>query len=255
MKGMMRLVGVALVACLAVSALRADHRLSRQEIQTPAPLPEEGLLIVGFLGAWEEWDNPKRSVRKLALKLRDSQIPNVYVETADNHSRKTVRNFIREALDRDRDGKISPKEARQGQVICYGQSFGGAACVMLARELGQWGIPIRLTVQVDSIGRRDHTIPANVRRAVNLYQNDPGPIRGRSEIKAADPSKTTILGNFRHFYLFRDIDMSDYPPLSRKIGLSHWKMDNDPLVWAEVEGFIRAEIVLWQSEQWRRLGK
>lgn len=251
----MRSLGVALLVCLLVRPGWADHRLSRKEILTPAPLPENSLLVIGFLGAWENWDNSKRSVRKLALKLREAQIPNVYVETADNHSRRTVRNFIREALDRDGNGKLSPAEAGSAQIILYGQSFGGAASVTLARELERWGVPVRLTVQVDSIGRRDHIIPANVRRAVNLYQRDPGPIRGRSQIRAADPAKTTVLGNFRHFYLFRDIDMSDYPRVSRRLGVSHWKMDNDPMVWAEVEGFIRAEIVLWQSEQWRKLAQ
>ncbi len=230
-------------------AAGAGRRLKRSDLTTPAPLPPQSLLIVGFLGGWEAWDHPKRSVRRLALRLRDSTPANVFVETADNHSRGTVRKFIREALDRNGNGKLEPEEARAAQVICYGQSFGGAACVYLARELHRWGVPVRLTVQVDSVGRRDHTIPANVRRAVNLYQRDPGPIRGRARIRAADPSKTTILGNLRHTYLFRDIDLSNYPPAVRRFAISHWKMDNDPLVWAEVEGFIRAEIALWLSEK------
>lgn len=241
---------VAWAALIAIACpLNADRKLDRKDIQTPAPLPEGSLLIVGFLGAWEEWDNPKRSVRKLALKLREQNIPNVFVETADNHSRTTVRKFIREALDSNRNGKLDVDETRRAQIILYGQSFGGAACVTLAKELEEWGVPVRMTVQVDSVGRSDHTIPANVKRAVNLFQNDPGPIRGRTEIKAADPSKTKVLANIQHTYLFRDVDMSDYPPLARKIGLSHWKMDNDPLVWAEVEGFLRAEIVIWQGER------
>ena len=240
---------VFLAAAIAIAPLRADRRLSRGEIRTPAPLPPRALLIVGFLGAWEAWDNPKRSVRKLALKLRDGNIPGVFVETADNHSRKTVLRFIREALDANRDGRLEAAEAQSAQIVLYGQSFGGAACVMLAKELERWGVPVRLTVQVDSVGRHDQIIPANVKRAVNLFQSDPGPIRGRTQIKAADASKTKILANIQHTYLFRDIDMSDYPKMTRKMAISHWKMDNDPLVWAEVESFIRAEIALWQVEQ------
>ncbi|MCL4795470.1 MAG: hypothetical protein KJZ84_12980 [Bryobacteraceae bacterium] len=227
----------------------AGRRLQRADIATPAPLPPDSLLIVGFLGGWEAWDHPNRSVRQLALRLRDTAPDSVFVETADNRSRGTVRKFIREALDRDGNGKLEPEEARAAQIICYGQSFGAAACVHLARELQRWNVPVRLTVQIDSVGRRDHTIPANVRRAVNLYQRDPGPIRGRARIRAADPSRTTILANLRHTYLFRDIDLSNYPPAARRFAISHWKMDNDPLVWAEVEGFIRAEIAFWLSEQ------
>jgi len=248
-RSMSRVVGVCLMLMAVLPAAGAGKRLQRADIQTPAPLPPDSLLIVGFLGGWEDWDHPQRSVRQLALRLRESLPANVYIETADNHSRTTVRKFIREALDTNGDGRLGREEAGRAQIICYGQSFGGAACVYLARELERWGVPMRMTVQVDSVGRRDERIPANVRRAVNLYQRDPGPIRGQAEIRAADPKRTSILGNFRHTYLFRNIDLSNYPRAARRFGISHWKMDNDPLVWAEVEGFLRAEVLLWQTER------
>ncbi|MBI5085338.1 MAG: hypothetical protein HZB13_12165, partial [Acidobacteria bacterium] len=132
------------------------------------------------------------------------------------------------------------------EVICYGQSFGGAACVKLARDLNKAGIAVRLTVQVDSVGRDDDWIPPNVSRALNLYQRDPGPVQGEPHIKAVDPARTAILGNICFFYLFRDVDMSDYPPLARKMGVSHWKMDNDPIVWKQVEMAILSEIAAWE---------
>jgi hypothetical protein len=37
---------------------------------TPTPVEEDKVLILGFLGGREPWDNPHRNVRKLALKLR-----------------------------------------------------------------------------------------------------------------------------------------------------------------------------------------
>ncbi|MBK9169852.1 MAG: hypothetical protein IPM24_20660 [Bryobacterales bacterium] len=244
---MRRCCAVALGYWLAAGTVAAGSLLSRADITTPAPLPDGSLLIVGFLGGWEDWDHPKRSVRKLALKLKDSLGEGVYVETAGNRSRRTVRNFIREALDRNSDGVLQADEAAAAQIICYGQSLGGSACVHLARDLERWNVPVRLTVQIDSVGRRDDVIPGNVKRAVNLYQADPGPIRGCREIRAADPSRTRILANLRHTYLFRDIDMADYPAPARLLKLSHFKMDSDPLVWAEVEAFIRAEILLWRA--------
>lgn len=232
---------------LLATMLRADLRLSRREIRTPAPLPPGSLFIVGFLGAWEHWDNDKRSVRKVALDLRQRQIPGVYVETAGNHDRKTVRKFILEALDQNRNRRLDAAEKKRVEFICYGQSFGGAACVRLASELKNQGIPVRLTIQVDSIGRDDDWIPSNVSRALNLYQNDPGPIQGEGQIKAMDPARTTILGNVRFTYLFRTVDMSDYPWMSRHMGISHWKMDNDPVVWKSVEAAILAEIAAWSA--------
>lgn len=241
----------ALVASVLLAIpCSAERRIGRADLLAPAPLPEGGVLVVGFLGAWEQWDNPKRSVRKLALRLREGAWPNVFVETAGNRSRGAMRKFIHEALDRNKDGKLDGRESRSVGIILYGQSFGGAAAVRLAKELKKWNVPVRLTVQVDSVGRGDHLIPSNVKRAVNLYQRDPGPIRGQPWIKAEDAAKTEILANIRHFYVLRDVDMSDYPRLARgAMTLSHWKMDNDPLVWAEVEGFIRAEIVRWEAER------
>ena len=243
----MRIVSLALALSLLAGNLHAAHKLHRKDIRAPVPLPRGSLLVVGFLGGWEDWDNDRRSVRKLALRLREKSLPGVYAETADNHSRKTVLKFIREALDRDRNKKISPEESSSCGFIFYGQSFGGAAAVKLAREISQWHVPVRLTVQVDSVGKDDDEIPPNVARALNLYQRDPGPIQGERRIKAADPAKTRILGNVPFTYLFRDVDMSDYPKAARKLPFSHFKMDNDPVVWSIVESAILAEITAWQA--------
>lgn len=243
----MRTAAAALAVALVFSGpAPAEKKIRRKDFITPVPLQQRSLLVVGFLGAWEDWDNAKRSVRKTALSLRGKNLPGVFVETAGNHSRKLVRKFILDALDANRDGKLSLEEARSTDLILYGQSFGGAACVKLARELQPAGVAVRLIVMVDSIGRDDHLIPSNVGKALNLYQRDPGPVRGEANIRAEDPAKTIILGNIPFTYLFRDIDMSDYPKITRKAGVSHWKMDNDPVVWTAVETAILAEIAQWK---------
>lgn len=239
-------LAVLLVAGLSHGVRGGDVKRSGWSL--PAPLPRGSMVVVGFLGAWERWDDDRRSVRKLALRLREPGLPRLYVETAGNHDRKRVRQILLKSLDRDGNGKLSREEAESVAFVFYGQSFGGAAAVYLARDFERYGVPVRLTVQVDSVGRRDHLIPANVARALNLYQRDPGPIRGEPRIRAADPSRTAILGNLPFSYLFREVDMSDYPAIARRIGLSHWKMDNDPAVWAIVEAAIRAEITRWQAE-------
>jgi hypothetical protein len=48
-------------------------------------------------------------------------------------------------------------------------------------------------------GQDDSVIPANVAEAINFYQRK-GIIHGRSVITAADPSRTTILGNLLFEY-------------------------------------------------------
>jgi pimeloyl-ACP methyl ester carboxylesterase len=239
----MKSVAIVLAFVIAFSApARAEKKIKRSDFITPVPMPSGSLLVIGLLGAWEDWDNPKRSVRKVALSLRAKSLPGVFVETAGNHSRRLVRQFVLDSLDSNRDRKLSAEEAAASPLILYGQSFGAAACVKLARELKKSGVRVRLIVMVDSIGRDDQVIPSNVKRALNFYQRDPGPVRGESSIRAEDPAQTSILGNVPFTYLFRDIDMSDYPRITRRAALSHWKMDNDPVVWTMVETAILAEI-------------
>jgi pimeloyl-ACP methyl ester carboxylesterase len=248
--GPSRGVSALSILMLLASPAGAERRIRDSEFTTPQPAPPGSLIVVGFLGAWEVWDNPKRSVRKVALKLRGMRLPGVYVETAGNHSRSDVRRFLKRALDQNSDGSIDAQEAGRVGVVLYGQSFGGAAAVKLARELKKWNVPVRLTVQVDSIGRDDEVIPSNVKRALNLYQRDPGSIWGQNEIRPENPAQTQILGNQRFVYLFRfDIDMSDYPKAAQKAPVAHWKMDNDPVVWGIVEGAILAEFARWQAER------
>jgi hypothetical protein len=87
----------------------------------------------------------------------------------------------------------------------------------------------------------DRAIPSNVARAVNLYQRN-GLIRGHSEIRAEDPLKTNILGNFKYDYKNKKIDDSALPWPARVFGGAHTKMECDPEVWARVKELILGEI-------------
>lgn len=209
-----------------------------QDFTTPTPLADEATLVIGFLGGRESWDNDKRGVRKLALKLRALKLPRVHVETVENTRRPIALALVRNAFDRDRNGRLDERERRSARVIVYGQSFGGAAVVKFARELETMGVPILLTVQVDSVGRKDAVIPPNVARAANLYQRDGFTIRGEREVRAADPRRTAILGNYRFTYRGKKIDLSEVSWFKRLLQRAHTKMDFDPEVWALVEKMI-----------------
>jgi pimeloyl-ACP methyl ester carboxylesterase len=223
---------------LALSALPAfAQRLS--DFITPQPVPAGGVVVVGFLGGFEHWNDEQRGVRRVALDLRSQGI---FAETAGNHRRETAVEFIRRALDRNGDGRIDADEAAAARVILYGHSWGGAAAVQTARELEQWGVPVLLTVQVDSVGVHDSEIPANVRAAANFFQHDLLTIRGRNQIHAADPTRTRILGNFEFSYYFRSVDESEASWARRTFGGSHAKMELDPLVWQQVEHLILESI-------------
>jgi pimeloyl-ACP methyl ester carboxylesterase len=232
----MRSLWVCLFGLLIGSAVARAQRY--EDFTTRTPLDEGGLLIVGFMGGRESWDNEHRGVRKLALRLRAMNLPGVHVETVENTKRRLAADLVRAAFDRDRDGRLDERESASGRVILYGQSFGGAAVVKFARQLETMNLPVLLTVQVDSVGRGDSVIPANVSRAANLFQRDGLTIRGEREIRPEDPSRTTILGNFQFTYRGKAIDLSEVSWLKRLLQRAHTKMDHDPAVWALVERMI-----------------
>ena len=215
---------VVLVTLLPVAAQ------SLRDLSLPPVLPEGSTLVFGFLGGFEPWNDDHRGVRKLVLKLRRE--PGLYAASVGNHHRRVALKYIRRAV-RDR---------RAARIILFGQSWGGAAVVYTARDLAKLDIPVLLTVQVDSVGTRDGLIPPNVAAAVNFYQHDPFTIQGRREIRAADPSRTRILGNFGATYLFAPNDSPDASWARRKLGGSHAKMELDPETWERVEGYIREAI-------------
>lgn len=229
----------ASLLCLALAAGGASARGQRhQDFTTPTPLKEGEVLIVGFMGGRESWDNDKRGVRKLALKLRAKNLPGVHIETIENRKRKLAVELIRNALDRDRDGRLDGRERASARLVIYGQSFGGAAVVKLARQLKGMGVPVLLTVQVDSVGRGDKVIPSNVRRAANLFQRDGLIIKGEREIRAEDSARTTVVGNFKFDYDGKEVDLSEVSWLKRLFQAAHTKMDHDPEVWALVERLV-----------------
>jgi hypothetical protein len=209
-----------------------------EDFITRTPLKEGDVLIIGFMGGRESWDNHQRGVRKLALRLRSINLPGVHVETVENKKRWLAVELVRNSFDRDWDGRLDQRERACARVIVYGQSFGGAAVVKFARQLKKMDVPVMLTLQVDSVGRGDKVIPSNVARAANLFQRDGLIIKGEREIRPEDPSRTTIIGNFKFNYGGKKIDLSEVSWLKRFLQTAHTKMDHDPQVWALAERII-----------------
>jgi len=209
---------------------------------TRTPTAANSSLVVGFMGGVEAWDAKKHYVRKLALKLRSLDLPNVNVETVENRQWAIAFQLIRNALDRNQDGELDDQERASARVILYGHSLGGADVVNLAQKLKEIGVPVLLTIQIDSVGRKDRVIPSNVARAANFYQHDGPFVRGRSEIVAEDHQKTKILGNFKYDYTHKKIDDSALFWLARILEGAHAKLEFDPDVWARVGQLIVDEV-------------
>jgi pimeloyl-ACP methyl ester carboxylesterase len=224
-----------LLAIAVYSSVSLAQRFS--QLATPTPLPPGTTLVIGFLGGYDRWNDEHRSVRRLVLRLR--QRSGVYAESISNHHRGLAVRLIRNALDSNHNHRLDSEEIANSRVILFGQSWGGAATLDTARELEKLGVPVLLTVQVDSVGTHDDVVPRNVRAAANFYQHDLFTIvHGRRMIRAADPARTTILGNFEMSYASREVDLSNASMRRKTFGGSHTKMELDPLVWNRVEQYI-----------------
>ncbi len=194
--------------------------------------------MLGFLGGRERWDSPREGVRKLAMELRSLNLPDVHVETVENIRRELALQLVQNALDKNQDGRLQVPEKESARLILYGQSFGGAAVVKFATQLKDLKIPVLLTIQIDSVGRRDDVIPKNVGFAYNLFQRNGCFIRGEPEIRAEDPAKTRILGNLKFDYRLKQIDLSSVPWWKKMFRVAHTKMNLDPEVWQKVKALI-----------------
>jgi pimeloyl-ACP methyl ester carboxylesterase len=226
------IAGAWIVAC---GGVRID------DLAAPRPAPAGSCVVVGLLGGLDSWDESDKGVRRLALALRNPP-QHVYAETFENRRVGIARRFLFLALDADRDGAVSPAEAARVRIVIYGQSLGGMATVRLARLLESDGVPIELLVLIDSVGWADEEIPANVRRAANLYQDDGAVIRGQHPIRPTDPDATRIVGQWEFEYDVEPgstIRVEDLPWHKLAFRVAHAKMDRDPRVWRRVERLIR----------------
>lgn len=196
-------------------------------------------LVLGIAGGWEPADAPWSLTTRVNTLLALEAPPQTRFAAVSNHRLEEARAILMEMLDKDGDGKHSDTERNSSRIILYGQSMGGAATLKLCRWLKKQKVPVRLNVQIDSVGIRDGKIPSNVQAAANLYQRDFGPIRGQSKIRAEDPARTRILGNWRYTYPPDKIFDTSAMPIGHRLILNpHLKMEFDPEVQLKVHMLI-----------------
>jgi pimeloyl-ACP methyl ester carboxylesterase len=237
------LVG-AILSHAVVGAAREPRQGATAVTTDPAPGDNPQTIVIGFLGGYVSRNSPTRSEVKMAQHLRAAYPGSAHVETFENRRRKDAYRQILKFIAASGEATPSEEQKRRARIILYGHSWGGTAAVALARRLQQDGIPVLLTVQIDSVkhlGVDDSIIPANVAKAANFYQTG-GLLRGRKEIRAADPSRTRILGNYRYDYGKNPVECHGYPFWDRWFTKSHMQIECDPKVWGEVESLIRAEL-------------
>ena len=201
-------------------------------------------IVIGFVGGRVHPDNAKHFEVQIARQLQKQHGPDVVVEVFANHNGEVAFQEVMRLLDTDHDGTVSAAERLAARIVIYGHSWGGSQTIALAQQLDREGIPVLLTIQVDSIVKdkiRDGEIPGNVLEAVNFFQTM-GLLHGQQAIYASKPLKTVILGNFRSDYTRTHVDCRAFPWYARAFMMPHIEIENDPLVWNRIESMINEEI-------------
>jgi hypothetical protein len=227
----------------------------RVAAQTPVTAQREPdslpALVIGFVGGFVHTDDVRHSEVQIARQIQAKYGNGVQVQLFENRRTEQAHKLVLDWLNVG-VGKLTDDEKHDARLILFGHSWGASAVVSLARELQQDGIPVSLTIQVDSVtknGEDDSVIPANVAEAVNFYQTG-GIVHGRSKIKPADPSRTKILGNFRFAYAREPAECHAYPWYDRFFFKGHTAIECDPRVWSQVEALIRMQLpAVFQSAQ------
>lgn len=211
----------------------------------PAAAVTPPVIVMGFVGGFIRHDDPVHSEVQLAARLRKAYPSGVDVETFESYHGGNARKKILSLLDTNHDGALTPAEKQSARIILYGHSWGASEAITVARELKNDGIPVLLTIQVDSVSKfrqNDEVIPANVAQAVNFYQPD-GFVHGQSAIRAADPARTKIIGNFRFEYKASAYACNEYPWYDRILVKTHTQIECDPNVWKQAEALIRSNLL------------
>jgi hypothetical protein len=201
-------------------------------------------IVIGFVGGFIRHDNAAHGGVQLAERLRKAYPSGVYVGVFENHRAERAHEEILRLVDANHDGRLSVEEKQNARIIIYGHSWGGSETVALARQLQSDGIPVLLTIQVDSVakpGEDDSLIPSNVARAVNFYQSN-GYLHGRSEIRAADPSRTQVIGNIRFDYSSNPVECKGYSWYSQIFEKPHIEIECDPNLLSRLEDLIRTNL-------------
>jgi hypothetical protein len=210
----------------------------------PTSQTSPSYVVIGFLGGFVRHDEPHHPEVQLIQDLRQEYPKQVYIGLFENRKVGVAYNTILKLLGTNEGEARSDDKKRQARIVLFGHSWGASAVVSLSRKLERAGIPVALTIQIDSVAKpfqNDWLIPANVREAVNFYQTH-GLIQGRRKIVPADPAHTTILGNFLWEYKGEPAVCHGFSWRGRLLSRGHTQIECDHDVWLQVKALLRRHL-------------
>ena len=204
------------------------------------------VIVVGFLGGFVPHTEPHHPEVQMIQNLRQEYSEGVYFDLFENRKVGLAYKTILKLLGtKKKEEALSDDKKRRARIVLFGHSWGASAVVSLSRKLERAGIPVTLTIQIDSVAKpfqNDWLIPANVLEAVNFYQTH-GLIQGRQKIVPADPAHTTILGNFLWEYKGEPAECYGFSWRGRLLSKGHTQIECDQKVWLQVKALLGSILV------------
>lgn len=157
--------------------------------------PSCHIIYLGFVGALEPPNNKYSGVVQIREALEAKGYSEVCAKSFSPYTWIEGRNWLLKHFP-SHSGELTPDELQRApKIILVGHSMGGWAILSVARELSSRHIPVELTVQVDSVGITDHTVPKNVKSAAIFHANDVLMFMTTKSIRREDPGYTKLVAN------------------------------------------------------------
>ena len=151
------------------------------------------IIYAGFVGAMETSNHKNSGVVQIRDTLRGSDFRDVCANSFIPVSWNAGREWILTHFP-NHPGPLTSTELRSApRVIMVGHSTGGWAMLSVARDLREKHIPVELTVQIDSVGFTDYTIPDNVKTGAIFYAWDALFFMNTKHVRLQDPDHTKLI--------------------------------------------------------------
>lgn len=153
------------------------------------------IVYLGVVGALETANNGSSGLVQIRETLSQPAYQDVCAKTFSPYVWRSGLQYVLKHFP-SHVGVLTEEELeRSPKVILVGHSMGGWAIISVARQLKSKGIPVELSIQVDSVGITDQTVPKNVKAAAIFHARDILMFMTTKKIKAEEPSQTKLVGN------------------------------------------------------------
>jgi hypothetical protein len=153
------------------------------------------IIFLGFVGALEPAGNKYSGVVRIRKTLQGKEYSDVCANSFSPYVWTEGRDWLLKHFPAH-SGPLTPEELqRSPKVILIGHSMGGWAMMSVARELRSRDIPVELTIQMDSVGITDYTIPKNVKSCAIFHANDMLMFMTTKHVKREDPNYTNVVAD------------------------------------------------------------